>query len=81
MTTRNLDDQFEAYLARDDDALTGSHFFEILAEIEQRRVQETIEVTMRVIGGQVEFQPCNRIDVRGNELWVDDKRIVVKMVE
>ena len=49
MTHDPLDERFEAYLTRDDDALTGSQFFEILAEIERRRAQETIEVTLRLI--------------------------------
>jgi hypothetical protein len=49
MTAGDLDDTFDVYLARDDDALTGRQFFELLAEIERRRVQETIDVTMRVV--------------------------------
>ena len=40
MTPDSLDERFEAYLARDDDALTGGRFFEILAEIERRREEE-----------------------------------------
>ena len=36
MMRANLDEQFEAYLTRDDDALIGSQFFETLAEIERR---------------------------------------------
>jgi hypothetical protein len=56
-------------------------FFELLAEIERRRAHETMEVTVRLINGQVEFQPANGIHAHGNELWVDDKRVVVKMVE
>jgi len=81
MTTNSLDDRFEAYLARDDDALTGSQFFEILAEIERQQRPETIEVTLRVINGQVEFQPSDSIHAQGNELWLDDKRIVVRVAE
>ena len=76
-----LDDQFEAYLARDDDLLTGRQFFDILAEIERQRTQETIEVTLRLVNGQIEFQPSSRIRTQGSELWVDDKRIVVKVAD
>jgi hypothetical protein len=81
MTTDNLDEKFEALLARDDDALLGSQFFEALAEIEQRRVQETIEVTAHMINGQVQFEPSDQIRAQGNELWMGDQRIVVKMAE
>ena len=37
MRSHDVDDRFQAYVARDDDALTGSRFFEILREIERRR--------------------------------------------
>jgi hypothetical protein len=76
-----LDEQFEAYLTRDDDALIGSQFFETLAEIERRRAQEIIEVTLRLVNGRAQFEPSDHIRTQGNVLWVGDKRIVVKMVE
>jgi hypothetical protein len=81
MMRDHLDEQFEAYLARDDDALTGSQFFETLAEIERRRAQEIIEVTLRLVNGRAQFEPSDHIRTQGNALWVGDKRIVVKMVE
>jgi hypothetical protein len=56
-------------------------FFEILAGIERRRAQEAIEVTLRLVDGQVEVQPSDRIRAQGSELWGDDKRIVVKVLE
>jgi len=43
------------------------------------REPETIEVRLRVVNGQAEFEPSAPILVQGNELWVDDKRIVVKV--
>jgi hypothetical protein len=81
MTHDPLDERFEAYLTRDDDALTGSQFFEILAEIERRRAQETIEVTLRLINSQAQFEPSDKIRTQGNVLWVGDKRIVVRVAE
>jgi hypothetical protein len=81
MTRDYLDEQFEAYLTRDDDALVGSQFFETMAEIERRRAQETIEVTLRLVNGQAPFEPSDYIHTQGNVLWVGDKRIVVKMAE
>jgi hypothetical protein len=78
--TDALDDKLEKYLARDDDALMGSAFFEILAEIERRRTRETIEVTLRIAKGHAEFEPSEQVHAQGNTLWVGDKRIVVKLV-
>jgi len=81
MTHDPLDERFAAYLTRDDDALTGSQFFEILAEIERRRAPETIEVTLRLINRQAQFEPSDKIRTQGNVLWVGDKRIVVRVAE
>ena len=81
MKPKTLDEKFSAYLACDDDALIGSQFFEILAEIERRRKNEAIEVKMRVVEGQVAFEPSDQIRALGNEIWVGDKRIVVQMAE
>jgi hypothetical protein len=81
MTQCHPDEQFEAYLTRDDDALVGNQFFETMAEIECRRAQETIEVTLRLVNGQAQFEPSDHIRTQGNALWVGDKRIVVKMAE
>ncbi len=81
MMRDHLDEQFEAYLTRDDDALIGSQFFETLAKIERRRAQETIEVTLRLVNGQAQFETSDHIRTQDNVLWVGDKRIVVKMAE
>ena len=81
MTADDLDGQFEAYLARDDDTLVGSQFFELLAEIERRREHEAIEVTLRVVNGQAQFEPSSQARAEGNTLWVGDKRVVVKVAE
>jgi len=81
MTKERLDEKFEAYLSRDDDTFVGSQFFEALAEIERRRTQETIEVTLHVVNGHAEFEPSGGIRAHGNELWVGDKRILVKVAE
>jgi hypothetical protein len=75
------DEKFEAYLARDDDAHTGSRFFELMAEIERRRAQEPIEVTLRVVNGKAQFEPSDQARAEGNTLWVGDKRVVVKVAE
>ena len=81
MTADDLDGKFEAYLTRDDDALVGSQFFEILAEIERRRAQEAIKMTLRVVNGQAQFEPSDRARAEGNTLWVGDKRVVVRVAE
>ena len=65
MNPKTLDAKFEAYLARDDDALLGSQFFETLAEIEKRHPPQTIEVTLHVVEGQVKFEPSPQIRAHG----------------
>ncbi|MBM3236512.1 hypothetical protein FJZ31_09455 [Candidatus Poribacteria bacterium] len=46
-----------------------------------RREPETIEVTLCLVNGQAQFEPSDQIRAQGNELWVGDKRIVVKVVD
>lgn len=81
MSRDALDAKFEAFLARDDDAQVGSQFFEILGEIERRRSKETIELTLRVVNGQAQFEPSEQVRAEGNVLWVGDKRVVVKVAD
>jgi hypothetical protein len=81
MTADDLDQKFEAYLSRDDDALTGNQFFELLAEIERRRARSPIEVSLRVVDGEARFEPSDCARVQGNTLWVGDTRVVVTVLE
>jgi hypothetical protein len=81
VTEDELDRKFETFLARDDDTLPASSFFEALAEIERRRTRETIEVTLRVVNGQAQFEPSDQVRAQGNILWLGDKRVVVKVQE
>jgi hypothetical protein len=81
VTADDLDGQFEAYLARDDDMFVGSQFFELMAEIERRRAHEAIEVTLRVVNGQAQLEASGEARAEGNTLWVGDKRVIVKVAE
>jgi len=81
VTADSLDGDFEAYLSRDDDAIAGGQFFEILAEIERRRAREPLEVTLRVVNGQAQFDPSSQARAEGNSLWVGDQRVIVKLAE
>ncbi|MCS6861954.1 MAG: hypothetical protein NZT92_16735 [Abditibacteriales bacterium] len=37
------------------------------------------EVILHLVNGQAQFEPSDKIHTQGNELGVDNKRIVVKM--
>jgi hypothetical protein len=45
------------------------------------REPETIEVSLRLVNGHAQFEPSDKICTRDNELWVGDKRIVVRVTE
>lgn len=80
MSKSRFDKAFAAFIPRDADQITPKKFFQILREIEQVRVQKTIEIRAKVVEGTLEFQPSPDIAVHNNEIIVGHQRIVVRMV-
>lgn len=70
----DLNERFESYTGHGYEESVGGQFFETLSEIEKRREQETVEVTLRVIDGKAHFEPSGAIRAKDNELWVGDKK-------
>jgi hypothetical protein len=50
-----------------------------MAEVEQERVQRTIELRAKVIEGKLRFEPSAELSVHENEILVGDHRIIVKV--
>ena len=65
--------------ARPHDFHAATELFKARLAAAARREPETIEVSLLLVNGQVQFEPSDQIRARGNELWVDDKRIVVNV--
>jgi hypothetical protein len=52
---------------------------QILAEIESQRVDQTIELTAKVVDNKLQFEPSPEISVRDNEIVFGNQRVVVRL--
>jgi hypothetical protein len=61
------------------DKLTPSTFLDAVWTLKERQAEDVIEVTAEVVGDTLRFEPCSSLFVRGNEIFLEDKRVVVKL--
>jgi hypothetical protein len=75
--------EFEALLDKvaegEFDKLTPSAFLDAVWALKARQAEEVIEVTAEVVGEELRFEPCPSLPVRGNEIFLEGKRVVVKL--
>jgi hypothetical protein len=64
----------------DFDRVTVTEFFGALAAIDEAE-QEVIELTARIESGKLVLEQPAPLPVSGNEIRVDNKRIVIKLLE
>jgi hypothetical protein len=60
-------------------ALTPSAFMEALWTLTAQQAEEVIEVAAEVLGDELRFEPTAALPVRGNEILIGDKRLVVRL--
>jgi hypothetical protein len=76
---RRFDKAFDHFIRRAEEKTSPRTFLQVLAEIEQERVQKPIELRARMVGGQLQFEPSPDVRVEGNEILVGNQRIVVRV--
>jgi len=79
MNKDRLDKAFKKFIRSGDEKITPLTFFQILATIEQKRVEKTIELKARIIEGKLHFESSPDISVKNNEIVLGDQRIIVNM--
>ena len=79
MSKARFDKAFAAFIRRGEDKITPTTFFQLLKEIEQERVQQTIELRAKIVEGQLQFESSPDLYVHHNEIIVGRQRIVVKV--
>jgi hypothetical protein len=79
MSKARFDKAFAMFIRRGAEKIMPKNFFQILAEIEQERVQKTIELQAKIVEGQLQFEPSSEISVHDNEIIFGNQRIVVKI--
>jgi len=58
---------------------TASDFFDTLWALEEEEVEEVIHLTGLTDGRSVQFQPVEGVDVRGNQIHVGGKKLIVTL--
>ena len=79
MSKARFDKAFAAFIRRGEDKIIPTTFFQLLKEIEQERVQQTIELRAKIVEGQLQFESSPDLSVHHNEIIVGRQRIVVKV--
>jgi len=67
-------------LSEDFGELTLNEFFTALAAIDEEEAREVIELTGLVKDSQFVFQEPALLRVKGNEIQLGDKRIIIKLL-
>jgi hypothetical protein len=79
MSKARLDKVFADFIRRGEEKVPPRTFFQVLAEIERTRADNTIELRARLVGGKLQFEPSSEITVHDNEIFVGKHRIVVRV--
>lgn len=79
MKKTRLDKAFAKFIRGGAERVTPKAFFDVLADVEKRRVEKTIELKARVVGGKLQFAPSPDVSVDGNEIVLGNQRLVVRL--
>jgi N-dimethylarginine dimethylaminohydrolase len=79
MNKARFDKAFASFIRRGEEKITPKTFFQVLAEIEQERVQKTIELQAKIIAGKLRFETSPEIYVHDNTIVLGNQRIVARM--
>jgi hypothetical protein len=75
-------DEFEMFLNQvqeaDLDRLSFPAFMEMLWALRAKRADEVIEISAKLVDGNLRLETVSALPVRGNELIFGNKRIVIK---
>ncbi|MBM3234807.1 hypothetical protein FJZ31_00770 [Candidatus Poribacteria bacterium] len=80
LTPEESDKLIEAMLSEDFGELTLNEFFTALAAIDEEEQREVIELTGSVKDSQFVFKEPAPLRVKGNEILLGDKRIIIKLL-
>ena len=77
-------DEFESFLVQvqeaEFDPLSFPAFMDMLWALQAERTDEVIEISAKLVDGDLCIETSSELPVRGNELILGNKRIVIKWV-
>ncbi|MCI0488624.1 MAG: hypothetical protein L0229_18710 [Blastocatellia bacterium] len=79
MSEQEFDTLLDKIADAEFDKLTPSAFLDAVWALKARQAEEVIEVTVEVVGDELHFEPGSALPVRGNEIFLAGKRVIVKL--
>jgi hypothetical protein len=79
LTTNEFEQLIENFITREDDRITPSVFLTAMAELEQRQAIQEVELTGRLVNGDVVFDTPAPLPVDKNTIYVGDTRVTLKL--
>ncbi len=79
LTTEEFNQLVNRFMEREDDRIEPSTFLRAAAELEARRTSREVELTGRVINGEVVFDLPAPLPVATNTIYVGDLKMRLKL--
>ena len=79
MSEEEFGNLVEQFIERGEDKVTLPTFLSIMADIAEQRKEREVELSGRVVNGELIFDPPTPLPVAKNTIYVGDTKIVLKL--
>jgi predicted nucleotidyltransferase len=79
LTTDEFNQLVDNFIAREDDRIEPSTFLMAMAELEQKRAVNEVELTGVVVNDQIIFDEPAALPVSANTIYVGDLKMILKL--
>jgi len=79
LSTSEFNQLVDEFITREDDRIEPSTFLKAVAELERRRAAREVELTGRVVNGEIIFDTPAPLPVETNTLYVGDTKVTLRL--
>jgi hypothetical protein len=79
MNEEEFDALVEQFIERGEDKVTLPTFLRVMADIAEQRARREVELTGRIVNGDVIFDTPTPLPVAHNTIYIGDTKIVLKL--
>jgi hypothetical protein len=79
LTTDEFNQLINNFITREDDRIEPSTFLKAMAEVERKRAVKEVELTGRVVSGEIIFDMPTPLPVDNNTIYVGDTKITLTL--
>jgi len=79
LTTEEFNELIDGFIQREDDRIEPSTFLKAVAELERERAREVIEITGKLVDGEIIFDEPAPLPVGRSSIFFGDTQIVMKI--